>query len=59
MSKSYFNSYVDREDYAIIKDEAFKLGITVKKHISDIITDYAKSKRKEEVIVKRSRFKST
>jgi hypothetical protein len=48
MERSSFNSSVDREIYAVIKDEAFRLGITVKCHISNILTEYA-IKRKEEL----------
>jgi hypothetical protein len=47
VDKIYFNSYTSREDYAVIKDEAFKLDITVKLHISNIISAYAIQKRKE------------
>jgi hypothetical protein len=43
-----FNSRVSRESYAVIRDEAFKLGISVKEHISNIITNYAELNRKEE-----------
>lgn len=46
-SKTYFNSYIDRNDYAMIKNEAYKLQITTKQHISNILTEYAKLKRKE------------
>jgi hypothetical protein len=42
-----FNSSVDRDDYAIIKDEAFKRGITVKEHISAIVTEYARKAKLE------------
>jgi hypothetical protein len=47
MEQLTFNSSVDRDDYAVIKDEAFKLNITVKEHISNIVTSYAKQKQLE------------
>lgn len=47
--KAYFNSSVDKKDYAIIKDEAYRLGITVKQHISNIISKHA-NKSREEVV---------
>lgn len=49
MELAYFTSSVSREDYAIIKDEAYKLDVTIKKHISNIIHDYAEQKRKEAI----------
>lgn len=39
----YFNSYASRDDYAIIKANAFMLHKSVKEYISDIITAYAKN----------------
>jgi hypothetical protein len=47
MSNTYFNSSVSREDYAIIKAEAYNLNITIREHISNIVSEYAKLKRKE------------
>lgn len=47
MEQLTFNSSVDRDDYAVIKDEAFKLSITVKEHISNIVTAYARQKQLE------------
>ena len=41
--KVYFNSYADRENYRLIKDEAYAKGITIKQHISDIVSMYAES----------------
>lgn len=46
-NKAYFNSYVNRDDYEVIKTEAYRLQITTKHHISNILTDYAILKRKE------------
>lgn len=46
--KCKFNSYVSREYYAVIKDEAFRCGITIKEHISNILISYVNSKRKED-----------
>jgi hypothetical protein len=47
--KTYFNSSMEREDYAEIKDEAYRIGggLTVRKHISNILTEYATKLRKE------------
>lgn len=45
--KTYFNSSVSRDDYRVVKDEAYALGITVKKLISNIIHTYAETRRKE------------
>lgn len=46
-NKAYFNSYVSRDDYEVIKTEAYRLQITTKHHISNILSDYATLKRKE------------
>lgn len=46
-NKTYFNSYLNRDDYEVIKTEAYRLQITTKHHISNILTDYATLKRKE------------
>ena len=46
-NKAYFNSYVTRDDYEVIKTEAYRLQITTKHHISNILSDYATLKRKE------------
>jgi hypothetical protein len=48
MEKTTFNSSVSREDYAIIRDEAYKYNLTIKQHISNILSMYAKQKREEE-----------
>jgi hypothetical protein len=45
--KAYFNSSVDKKDYAVIRDEAYKLRITIKQHISNIITLHVSKSRKE------------
>lgn len=45
--RTYFNSSLDREDYAVIKDEAYRLGITIKDHISDILLNYVEGKKEE------------
>lgn len=45
--KTYFNSYIDRDYYSMIKSEAYRLHITTKQHISNILTEYAISRRKE------------
>lgn len=45
--KTFFNSYIDRDYYSIIRSEAYKLHITTKKHISNILTEYVILKRKE------------
>ncbi len=45
----YFNSYLERSKYGTIKDEAFRLGITTKEHVSGILSAYAELLiRKEE-----------
>jgi len=47
MERAYFNSFTSRENYAILKAEAYELKRTVKEHISAIISDYVDAKRKE------------
>lgn len=46
-TKTYFNSYISRDDYEVIKTEAYRLQITTKHHISNILAEYATLKRKE------------
>lgn len=46
--KTYFNSSLNREDYAVIKDEAYRLGLNIKDHISNIMRNYVESKRMED-----------
>ena len=44
MSKSYFNSYLETEDYKKIKIEAINLNITIREHISNILKGYLKNR---------------
>ena len=45
MERISFNSRMDREDYAVIRREAFEKGITVREHISNILTIYARTRK--------------
>jgi hypothetical protein len=47
MEKSYFSSSVNRDDYALIRSEAFRQGKPVRNFISEIISQYAEKLRKE------------
>lgn len=51
MDKIQFNSFLDRESYSVIKAEAFKENVTVKIHISNILRNYAETKRKEGLTI--------
>lgn len=48
MNQVTFNSYLDDEEYKVIKIEAVQQDITVKERISCILSEYVKRKRKEE-----------
>ena len=48
VDKAFFNSYLKRDDYGFIKDEAFNQHKTTKKHISDILTGYVEARKKEK-----------
>jgi hypothetical protein len=49
MAKVFFNSFAERENYRLIKDEAYNKGITVRQHISNIINIYAENLKRKEV----------
>lgn len=48
MENTYFNSFLSKENYAIIRDEAYRKSLTIREHISNILSDYATNKRRED-----------
>lgn len=49
MTRTSFRSKLDKELYAIIKDEAYRMEIPVSDHISNIVSAYAEKKRRKEM----------
>ena len=44
MEKAYFNSFMEKELYKKLKVEAVRMNITIKQHISNILSNYIKQK---------------
>jgi hypothetical protein len=57
LEKAYFNSYLSKEDYAVIRDEAYRKGSTIREHISNILSSYANKRKEEEGFAVKVRYR--